>query len=95
MLSYAKGQLSPSDFSTASSALPSADKYISLRSEALGVGSISGTGAFGSASSKLGTSPDMVSKLVPIVSDYAGKYGSAADRTCLPACSSERWATQL
>jgi hypothetical protein len=83
MLSYAKGQLSPSDFSTVASALPGADKYMSLASEALGVGPISSTAALGSAFSKLGMSPDMVSKFAPIVTDYAGKYGSAAAKNLL------------
>jgi len=83
MLSYAKGQLSPSDFTTVSSALPGADKYMSLASEALGVGSISNRAALGSAFSKLGMSPDMVGKFAPIVSDYAGKYGSSAAKNLL------------
>ena len=83
MLSYAKGQLSPGDFSTVASALPGVDKYMSLASEVLGVGSISSTAALGSAFSKLGMSPDMVGKFAPIVSAYAGKYGSPAAKNLL------------
>src|SRR5262252_9949316 len=76
MLTYAKTQLSPSDFSTVASALPGADKYMTLASSALGVSSISSAAGLGAAFSKLGMSPDMVNKFAPIVSDYAGKYGS-------------------
>ena len=39
--------------------------------------------ALGSAFSKLGMSPDMVGKFAPIVSDYAGKYGSSAAKNLL------------
>jgi hypothetical protein len=81
MLSDAKGQLSPNDFSTVASALPGADKYMSLASDAFG--SISNSAALGSAFSKLGMSPDMVSKFAPIVTDYAGKYGSSAAKNLL------------
>src|SRR5262245_24931197 len=47
MLSYAKTQLSPSDFSTVTSALPGSDKYMSLASSALGTSSISNAAGLG------------------------------------------------
>jgi len=83
MLSFAKSQLSPSDFSTVASALPGADKYMSLASSALGMSSISSASGLGSAFSKLGMSPDMVGKFAPVIADYAGKYGSPAAKTLL------------
>jgi hypothetical protein len=83
MLSYAKSQLSPSDFGTVASALPGADSYMKLASAALGGGAIDTPAALGSAFSRLGMSPDMVNKFAPVVADYAGKYGSAAAKNVL------------
>ena len=83
MLSYAKGQLSPNDFSTVSKALPGADSYMQLASSALGTGTISTNTGLESAFSRLGMKPEMVGKFAPIVVDYAGKYGGSAAKSLL------------
>jgi hypothetical protein len=83
MLNYAKGQLSPGDFSTVTSALPGAESYMKLASDYLGGGTISSASGLGSAFSRMGMSPDMVGKFAPIVADYAGKYGSSAAKNLL------------
>ena len=81
MLNYAKGQLSPSEFSTVANALPGADSYMKVASDALGGGAINSASGLGSAFSKFGMSPDMVGKFTPIVADYAGKYGGSTAKT--------------
>jgi hypothetical protein len=83
MLNYAKGQLSPSDFSAVTSALPGAESYMKLASDYLGGGAITSASGLGSAFSRMGMSPDMVGKFAPVVADYAGKYGSSAARNVL------------
>src|SRR5262245_18859687 len=83
MLSYAQGQLSPSDFSTVTKALPGADSYMKMASDYLGGGTINSASGLGSAFSRLGMNPEMVNKFAPIVVDYAGKYGSSAAKSIL------------
>jgi hypothetical protein len=83
MLSYAKTQLSPTDFSTVTQALPGADTYMKLASDALGSAVINNTAGLGTAFSKLGMSPEMVAKFAPVVVDYAGKYGTPAAKNLL------------
>jgi Protein of unknown function VcgC/VcgE (DUF2780) len=83
MLNYAQGRLSPEQWSTVSKSLPGADTYLKSAGDALGAGKITSAAGLDSAFTKLGMSPDMVKKFAPIVSDYAGKYGSAAAKSLL------------
>lgn len=83
MLNYAKGKLSPGDWGTVSKSLPGADSYLKAASDTLGSGNITSSAGLNSAFSKLGMSPEMVNKFVPIVSDYVGKQGGAAAKSLL------------
>ncbi|MGH8682682.1 MAG: DUF2780 domain-containing protein [Burkholderiales bacterium] len=83
MLNYAKGKLSPDQWSSLSKSMPGADSYLRSASDALGTGNITSTSGLNSAFSKLGMSPDMVNKFKPIISDYAGKYGGSAVKSAL------------
>ncbi len=83
MLNYAKGKLSPEQWSSLSKSMPGADSYMRSASDAVGTGNITSTADLNSAFSKLGMSPDMVKKFQPIVLDYAGKYGGSSAKSLL------------
>ena len=83
IMNYAQARLSPSDFGTVSKALPGAESYMKTASDAIGGGKITSTAGLDSAFAKLGMSPDMVDKFMPIVSDYVGKQGGAAAKSLL------------
>jgi hypothetical protein len=78
----AKSRLSPADFTKVSAAVPGMD---GLLKAAPAMGAMSGAmgGAMGGLSSlagsfsKLGLSPDMVAKAIPVVTNYVTKTGGA------------------
>jgi len=83
MLNYAKGKLSPDQWSSLTKSMPGTDSYLKSASDALGSGNITSTSDLNSAFSRLGMSPDMVNKFKPIVSEYAGKYGGSTVKSAL------------
>jgi hypothetical protein len=78
-LSLAQEKLAKGDFDKIASLVPGASKYIE-QAKSLGavtgpLGNLSGlTGALG----KLGISPDVAAKFVPMVTDYLGKAGGSS-----------------
>ncbi len=78
MLSYAQSKISPSQFQDVTKALPGAQGSMDA-AKSLGAASspIADKSGLASAFSKLGMSPDMVTKFAPIVSDAISKNGGA------------------
>jgi hypothetical protein len=88
LFGVAKSRLSPSQFSQVASAVPGMDlllKAAPAASEAAGTsgalsqlaGSAGSMAAAAAAFSKLGLKPDMVSKVVPILTSFVSKSGGA------------------
>ena len=78
MLSYAQGNLSPSQFQDITKALPGAQSSMDA-AKSLGAtsGTITDKAGLVSAFSKLGMNSDMLGKFVPIVSETISKTGGA------------------
>src|SRR5215813_11440659 len=73
MLGYAQNKLSPDQFSAVSKAIPGAGDITKAAGPLLGGSSLNSLADVQGAFSKLGMSPDMVSKFAPILSDQVGK----------------------
>ena len=76
ILAFAQQRLAAGDFDIVAKAIPGSEKYMSMAKQLLGSASISDKAGLQSAFSKLGMSPDMLSKFAPIVTDYVAKAGS-------------------
>jgi len=85
ILAYAKDRLSPADFGTVSKALPGSDTYLKAAGDLVPGGKIDSMAGLNAAFSKLGMSPDMVGKFMPIVTDYVGKAGGDTAKNLLAA----------
>jgi len=93
ILGYAKGKLSPEDYSSVNKAIPESDALIkaapkedsmtkklgSMTSELSGGEnkSAGGLGALAGSFGKLGLSPDMAGKFLPVVLEYAKSKGGS------------------
>jgi hypothetical protein len=75
LFGVAKSQLKPAEFSQIASAVPGMDALLSA-APALG-GSAAGFAGMAGAFSKLGLSPDLVSKAVPVLTQFVTKSGGA------------------
>jgi hypothetical protein len=76
MLAFAQQHLAAGDFDLIAKAIPGSDKYLSMAKQLLGAAPINDKAGLQGAFSKLGMSPDMLSKFTPIVTDYVSKAGS-------------------
>jgi hypothetical protein len=72
ILAFAQQRLAAGDFDLVAKAIPGSEKYLGVAKQLLGGASINDKAGLQSAFSKLGMTPDMVSKFSPIVADYAG-----------------------
>jgi hypothetical protein len=82
LFGIAKSNLKPEQFSQVAAAVPGMDSLLSAAPAAGGMagaagGAAGGMAAAASAFTKLGLSPDMVSKAVPILTSYVSKAGGA------------------
>ena len=75
ILAFAQQHLAAGDFDLVAKAIPGADKYLGMAKQLLGGVPVSDKAGLQGAFSKLGMSPDMLSKFAPIVIDYVGKAG--------------------
>jgi hypothetical protein len=75
MLQLAKEKLASGEFDQIANAIPGSQKYLDSAKQLLGGAPIGNQAGLQSAFSKLGMSPDMVSKFTPLVADYVGKVG--------------------
>ena len=73
ILAFAQQHLAAGDFDLVAKAIPGADKYLGMAKQLLGGVPVSDKAGLQGAFSKLGMSPDMLSKFAPIVTDYVGK----------------------
>jgi hypothetical protein len=85
ILAFAQQRLAAGDFDMIAKAIPGSDKYLGVAKQLLGGANISDKAGLQSAFSKLGMTPDMVSKFAPIVTDYVGKAGGEQARGLLAA----------
>ena len=87
LFSLAKSRLKPDEFSQVAKAVPGMDSLLAL-APALGggaggaaskiAGSAAGLASAGQAFSKLGLKPEMVSKAVPVLTQFVSKSGGAS-----------------
>jgi hypothetical protein len=82
MFQGAAEKLSATDFETIKKAVPGIDKYLKAAQNALGGAKLSDLGGIQSAFTKLGLTPEMVTKFKPHLLDYVGRYSPSA-RTLL------------
>lgn len=84
MLSLASERLSADDFQKLAGAIPGADGYID-RAKELGAvaGPLKSMADLNGALSKLGISPEMAGRFVPMVTDLVGKVGGDQARSLL------------
>lgn len=75
ILAFAQQRLAAGDFDLIAKAIPGSETYLGMAKQLLGGANISDKAGLQSAFSKLGMSPDMLSKFAPIVTDYVGKAG--------------------
>jgi len=73
MLGYAQNKLTPDQFSAVSNAIPGAGEITKAAGPLLGGSSLSSLADVQGAFSKLGMSPDTISKFAPILTDTVGK----------------------
>lgn len=73
MLGYAQKQLSPEQFSAVSNAIPGAGEITKAAAPMLGGSPLSSLADVSGVFSKLGMSPELVSKFAPILTDQVGK----------------------
>jgi hypothetical protein len=86
VLTLAGEKLPASDYTKVAAAVPGADSYVQ-KAQDLGavsgpVGDVSGLNA---AYAKLGISPEVASKVTPLVVDYIGKAGGPTVQSLLTA----------
>lgn len=92
ILGYAKEKLSPEDFATVSKSVPEADSLIKAAPKDDGMSakmgnmtsamsggdsSSSGLGSLAGSFGKLGLSPDMVGKFMPVIMEYVNAKGGS------------------
>ena len=75
ILAFAQQHLAAGDFDLVAKAIPGSEKYLGMAKQLLGATPVSDKAGLQGAFSKLGMSPDMLSKFTPIVTDYVGKTG--------------------
>lgn len=75
ILAFAQQHLAAGDFDLVAKAIPGSEKYLGMAKQLLGGAPVSDKAGLQGAFSKLGMSPDMLSKFSPIVTDYVGKAG--------------------
>jgi len=75
ILAFAQQHLAAGDFDLVAKAIPGSEKYLGMAKQLLGGVPVGDKAGLQGAFSKLGMSPDMVSKFSPIVTDYVGKAG--------------------
>ncbi|HEY1904983.1 MAG TPA: DUF2780 domain-containing protein [Myxococcaceae bacterium] len=73
MLGYAQNKLPPDQFSAVSNAIPGSSEITKAAAPMLGGSSLSSLADVQGVFSKLGMSPDTVSKFAPILTDQVGK----------------------
>jgi Protein of unknown function VcgC/VcgE (DUF2780) len=73
MMGYAQNKLSPDQFSAIGSAVPGLGDITKAAGPLLGGSALNSLGDVGGAFSKLGLSPDMVSKFAPIIGEAISK----------------------
>ena len=73
MLGYAKNKLSPDQFSAVSNAIPGGSEITKAAAPMLGGSPLQSLADVGGTFSKLGMSPELVSKFAPILSNEVGK----------------------
>jgi hypothetical protein len=71
----AKTRLSPGDFGKVSSAVPGMDGLLNAAPPVTGTVPSKGLDSLTSSFTKLGLKPDMVSKAIPVVTEYVSKTG--------------------
>ncbi|HEY1290286.1 MAG TPA: DUF2780 domain-containing protein [Burkholderiales bacterium] len=77
ILAFAQQRLAAGDFDLIAKAIPGSEQYLGLAKQLLGGMNINDKAGLQSAFSKMGMSPDMLSKFTPIVTDYVNKAGGA------------------
>jgi hypothetical protein len=84
LFGLAKSKLKPEEFSQVAKAVPGMDMLLKA-APALGAaagggaaGAASGLASLGSAFSKIGLKPDMVSKAIPVLTSFVSKSGGAS-----------------
>ena len=77
IFSLAKSRLSDADFGKVSKAVPGMDALLKAAPATTGTVPATGLNSLASAFTKLGLSPDMVSKAIPIVTEFVSKSGGA------------------
>jgi hypothetical protein len=76
ILAFAQQRLAAGDFDLIAKAIPGSEQYLGLAKQLLGGMNINDKAGLQSAFSKMGMSPDMLSKFTPVVTDYVSKAGS-------------------
>jgi len=76
ILAFARQRLAAGDFDLIAKAIPGSEQYLGLAKQLLGGMNINDKAGLQSAFSKMGMSPDMLSKFTPVVTDYVSKAGS-------------------
>jgi hypothetical protein len=69
--------LSEADWSKVAGAVPGMDGLLKAAPAIQGLGGLSGVSSLAASFNKLGLKPDMVSKAIPIVTNYVTKTGGA------------------
>lgn len=77
MLKLAQEKLSAGEFDQVAKAVPGASKYLDSAKQLLGGGNVGNMAGLQGAFSKLGMSPDMVSKFTPVLTQFVGKTGGS------------------
>jgi Protein of unknown function VcgC/VcgE (DUF2780) len=87
LFGVAKSKLSPAEFSQVSSAVPGMDLLLKAAPTGGGTGATGGLGQLGgaaaalpgaaSAFTKLGLSPELAAKAIPVITDFVTKSGGA------------------
>lgn len=84
MFSLAKEKLSPANFSTLTTAVPTATGYMDTAKQLGAVaGPLNNMTGLNNAFAKLGISPEIAKQFVPLVTDYIGKLGGAGVQSLL------------
>jgi len=76
ILAFAQQRLAAGDFDLIAKAIPGSEQYLGIAKQLLGGMNLSDKAGLQSAFSKMGMSPDMLSKFTPVVTDYLTKAGS-------------------
>jgi len=83
MLQLAQEKLTAGEFDSITKVIPGSQKYLDSAKQLLGGGKVGNASGLQSAFSKLGMSPDMVSKFEPVVTDYVGTLAGPQAKSLL------------